>query len=99
MAAVVVLGIPRKELSHDGGDAVLAAFKKNMNMVVHEDPGIDRTFSLDYILSKSFQKPQLVLIVIEYVGFVDSPHHDMVHGSRYVQSRLTWHEMIVLKRG
>lgn len=88
MAAVVVLGVPGEELSHNGRDAVPAAFKKNMNVVIHDDPGINRTFPLCYILSKSFQKARLVLIVVEYVGFVDSPHHDMVQGSRYVQSRL-----------
>jgi hypothetical protein len=98
VAAVVVLGVPGKLFSHDGGDPVLAALKKNMYMVVHEDPGIDGTFSLYYILSEAFQKARLVFIVVEYAGFIDSPHHDMVQSSRYVQSRLAWHEMIVLKR-
>jgi hypothetical protein len=98
MAAVVVLSIPREELSHNSGDAVIAALEKNMNVVVHEDPGVHRTFTLDYILSESLQKARLVLIVVEYVGLVDSPHHDMVQGSGYVQSCLAWHGMIVLKR-
>ena len=77
---------------------MFAALKKNMNVVVHEDPGIDRTFSLDNVLSEAFEKTRLVLIVVEYVGFVDSPHHDVVQGSGYVQSRLAWHGMILLKR-
>jgi len=98
MATVVVLGIPGELFSHDAGDAVFAAFKKNMNVIVHEDPGIDGTFPIDHILSEAFQKSRLVLIVVEYVCLVDSPHHDMMQGSRYVQSRLAWHGMIVLKR-
>lgn len=69
-----------------------------MYVVVHEDPGIYGTFPFDYILPESFQKARLILIVVEYVGFVDSPYHDMVQGARYIQSRLTWHEVIVLKR-
>ncbi len=44
MAAVVVLGIPGELFSHDGGDAVLAALEKYMNVVIHEDPGINGAF-------------------------------------------------------
>mgnify|MGYP001585173862 CR=1 FL=1 len=76
-----------------------ATLEEDMYMVVHEDPGIDRTFTFYYVLSETFEKSRLVLIVVEYVGLVDSPQHDMVQGSGYVQSRLAWHEMIVLKRG
>ena len=97
MAAVVILGIPRELFSHDSGDAVFAALKKKMNVVVHEDPGIDGTFPLDNILSEAFEKARLVLIVVKDVGFVDAPHHDMVQGSRYVESRLAWHGVILLK--
>ena len=43
---------------------MLAALKKKMDVVIHEDPGINRTFSLDNILSESFEKARLVLIVI-----------------------------------
>ena len=96
VAAVVVLGIPREQFSHDGGDALLAALKKNVNVVIHEDPGIDGTFSVDNVLSESFKEPRLVLIVFEYLSLVDSPHHDMVQGSGYVQSRLAWHGVILL---
>jgi len=98
MTAVVVLCVPGEQFSHNCGDAVLATLEKDMNMVVHEDPGINRAFPLYYILSESFKKLRLVLIVVEYVGLVDSPHHDMVQGPRYIQSRLAWHGTIVLKR-
>jgi hypothetical protein len=54
MAAVVILGIPSELFSHDSGDAVLAALKKNVDMVVHEDPGIDGTFPLKNVLSEAF---------------------------------------------
>ena len=54
VAAVVVLGIPREQFSHDGGDALLAALKKNVSMVVNEDPGIDGTFSLKNVLPEAF---------------------------------------------
>jgi len=49
-----------------------------MNVFIHEHQGIHRTFTLYYILYESFQKARLVLMVVEYVGFVDSPLRDMV---------------------
>ena len=67
-----------------------------MNMVIHEGPGIDGTFSFYNILSEAFKKSRSVLVIIEYVRFVDSSHYDMVQGSKYVQSRLAWHEVILL---
>ncbi len=70
MASVVILSIPRQQFSHDGGDAVLAAFKQKMHVVVHEDPGIDPALSFDDILSETFQKARLVLIVVEHVGLI-----------------------------
>jgi hypothetical protein len=81
MSAVVVLSIPRELFSHDGGNAMLAAFEEEMDVVIHEDPGIDGAFSLYDILSQSFEKSYLVLVVIEYIGLVDPPHHDMVQSS------------------
>ena len=67
-----------------------------MNMVIHEGPGIDGTFSFYNILSEAFKKSRLVLVIVEYVRLVDSSHYDMVQGSKYVQSRLAWHEVILL---
>jgi hypothetical protein len=67
MAAVIVLGVPREELPHDGGDAVRAALKKNVDMVVHEDPGINGTVPLGDVLAEALQEPGFVLIVVEYL--------------------------------
>lgn len=52
---------------------MLATRKKNMNVVIHEDPGINRTFSFYNVLSEAFKESRLVLIVVKYVGLVDSP--------------------------
>ena len=41
MFSVEVLRVPREELSHGRGDAVFSALKKDVDMVAHEDPGID----------------------------------------------------------
>lgn len=98
MASVVILGIPCEEFSHDGRDAVFAALKKNVNMVVHEDPRIDGAFPLNNVLPEAIEKASLVLVIIEYVGLVYSPHHDVVQCSGYIQSRLAWHGMILLRR-
>ncbi len=95
MAAIVVLGIPREQLSHDGRDAMFAALEKQMNVVIHEDPGVNGTLSFGYVLSEPFEEARLVLSVIEYVSLVDSPDHDVMQGSGDVQSCLAWHEAIV----
>jgi hypothetical protein len=79
-------------------EIVPAALKKNMNVVIHEDPGIDGTFFLYSVPSEALKKTRLVLIVVEYVSLVDSPHHNMVQGSGHIESRLTWHEVILLNR-
>ena len=81
MAVLVVLSIPREEFSHDGGDAVLADLKKNMNVVIHEEPGVNGAFPLRNVPSEGFKEPRLVLIVVEYLNFIDSPRHDMVQGN------------------
>jgi hypothetical protein len=60
--------------------------------------GIDGAFPLKNVLSEAFEKAGLVLIIVEYVRLVDSPHHDVVQGSGYVESRLAWHRVIPLKR-
>lgn len=64
-------------------------------MVVHEDPGIDGAFPLGNVLFEALQKACLILSIVEYVGFVDSPHHDMVQGAGNIQSCLAWHGVIV----
>ena len=48
MPAVIILGIPGQELSHDAGDSLLAALKENMNMVAHQCPCVDRALALRY---------------------------------------------------
>ena len=55
-------------------------------------------FPLKNVLSEAFKEPRLVLIVVEYSCLVDPPHHDVVQGSWYVQSRLAWHGVIILIR-
>ena len=84
MTAVVVLGVPGELLAHDGGDAVLAALKKNMNVIIHQDPGVDGAFPLKHVLPEAFKEPRLVLIVVKYLGLINSPNHDMVQGTRNI---------------
>jgi hypothetical protein len=46
VSPVKVLSIPRQKPSHDGRDAMLAAFEKDMNVGFHQHPGIDGTLPL-----------------------------------------------------
>jgi hypothetical protein len=68
MAAIIVLGLPRQKFSHYRGNALFAAFKQNMDVITHEDPGLDRAFALCDIPAQAFKETGLVLIVLEDDG-------------------------------
>ena len=78
---VVILGIPGQELAHDAGNALSAALKEDVRMVVHQDPCIDRAFPVNDVLTKTFEEQLFVLSVLKYVRFIYTPHHDMVQGA------------------
>jgi hypothetical protein len=80
VAAVVVLCVPGEKSAHDAGYAVLAAPEKQMDVIAHQNPGVDGALSLAYIQTKALKEKASVLIVFEYCCFVDTPHHDMVQG-------------------
>jgi hypothetical protein len=67
MPAVKVLGVPGKKFSHDGCYAAFTASEQNMNMIVHEDPGVNGTFSILNILSEAFKEPGFILYVTENI--------------------------------
>ncbi|HWR72417.1 MAG TPA: hypothetical protein VN604_04570 [Nitrospirota bacterium] len=70
-----------------------------MDVIAHQNPGVDGALSLAYIQTKSLKEKASVLIVFEYGGFVDAPHHDMVQGAGYIEAGLARHESILLKKG
>jgi hypothetical protein len=53
MAAVKILGVPCEKLSHNGGDTLLAAFEKDMDVIVHKHPGVDGAFTPDDVLAET----------------------------------------------
>ncbi len=63
--AVEVLGVPREKLPHDCRDPLLPAFEEEMNVIVHERPGIDGAFPMEKDFSETFQELGLVLVVFE----------------------------------
>jgi len=81
MAAIEIQSVPGEEFSHDGGDAGLAALEKDVDVIVHEDPGIDRALTLRDDLAESFEEPGFVFVVSEDVRLVDPPDHDVVKGA------------------
>jgi hypothetical protein len=91
MAAIVVLGVPREEFSHDRRYALFATLKEYMDVIAHEDPGIDPAFALSDILTQALQEFRLILFVFEDDGLIDTPHHDMMQGAGDVQAGLSWH--------
>ena len=83
----------------DPNSPFLAAPEEEMDVIGHQIPGVDGAFSLSYIETESLKEEAPVLIVFEYVGFVDAPHHDMVQGAGYIESSLARHQSIILKKG
>ncbi len=49
-----------------------------MDVIVHEDPGIDYALPFFHGFSETFQKSLPVLIIFKYGGFIDPSHHDVV---------------------
>ena len=63
MAAIVVLSIPGKELSHERGDPRSAASDQEMNMRLHERPSIYGGLRLDDVLPQPVNKMRTILVV------------------------------------
>ena len=89
--AIEVLRVPGEELSHDGRNAVFAAFKEDVDMVVHKRPCVDRAFPFFDVLAEPFEKTGLIFVVSEYFRFVDPSHHDVMQGAGDVQTGLASH--------
>ena len=99
VTAIEILGVPGEKFAHDAGYAVLAAPEEKMNVIGHQNPGVDGAVPLTHIETESLKEKVPVLIVFEYVGFVDAPHHDMMKGTGYIESGLAWHRSIIFKKG
>ena len=97
VSAVEIQGVPGEEFSHDSGDACFAALEQDVDMVVHERPGVDCAFAFSDGLSESFEESGLVFVVAEDVGLVYPADHDVVQGAGDVQSCLAWHVGILSK--
>jgi len=54
--AVEILSIPGKEFAHDNGDAVFAALKEEVYVIVHKDPRIDGAFPFCKFFAQALQK-------------------------------------------
>jgi hypothetical protein len=65
MPAVKILSVPRKKLSHDGGDPLLAALEEEMDVILHNYPGVDGAFPVDDVLAKPLKEQVLVLVIFE----------------------------------
>ena len=81
MTAVIVLSIPGQKLPHDGGYALLAASKKEVNVVVHEDPCVDKAVTFADVLAESIEESTLVLVVFEDGRAIDPADHDVMQGT------------------
>jgi len=97
VAAIEIQGVPGEKFSHDGGDAGFAALEKDVDVIVHKDPGVDRAFPLQNGLAESFEEPGFVFVVSEDVRLVDPPDHDVMQGAGDVQSCLAGHGRILTK--
>ena len=81
VTAVVVLGVPGQKLPHDGGDALCAASKKEVDVVVYEDPGVDKAMAFADVLAEAIEESDLVLVVFEDGRSVGPADHDVMQGT------------------
>ena len=63
--------------------------------MVIKNSRVNGAFPFCDIFAEAVEKPRLINIVFKYLRLVDAPHHDMMQGSRHIQSRLSRHEVIV----
>jgi hypothetical protein len=64
-------------------------------MIIHQSPGVNRTFALIQGQADSIEKPGFIFVVSKYFCLVEPPYHDVVQGTGDVQSGLTWHWAIL----
>ena len=81
VTAVVVLSVPGQKLPHNGGYALLAASKKEVDMIVHEDPGVDKAVAFADVLAEAIEESDLVLVVFEDGRAIDPSDHDVMQGT------------------
>jgi hypothetical protein len=75
---VEILGVPGKKLSHDRRNSVFSASEQDMDMIVHEDPGMNCAFCVLNVLTKTFKEPVFILTIAEDIRSVDPSDHDVV---------------------
>jgi hypothetical protein len=86
VATVEVLGVPGKELSHYGAYAFRTTAKQQVNVIVHEDPGIDRGAAFGNLRTQPIEKRPLICIVSEDGSPVYPTNDDMMQGSKGVEA-------------
>jgi hypothetical protein len=89
--------VPGKELSHEGGDPLLAAPHQKMDVRFHEHPGIKGGLRLHDVLAQAGEKLRPFLVVAKNIRPVDSPHPDVVQGAWSIEPGLAWHGGILWK--
>ena len=60
-------------------------------MIVHNHPGVNSAFPLDYMLAKPFNEQGFILVILEDSGFIYPPNHYVVQGAGDIQAGLTRH--------
>ncbi len=86
MSPIKVYSIPGEKFPHDGRNAELTAFEEDMDMIIHENPSIDSTLPFIHNLTEAFYKLHPVVVVYEDCAFVDPPHHNVMEGTRGIQT-------------
>lgn len=81
MTAVVVLSAPGQKPPHNGGYAVRAASKKEVDMILHKGPGIDRAAAFADVLADAIKESALVLVAFGDGRAIDPSKHDVMQGT------------------
>jgi hypothetical protein len=96
MPSVVVLGVPGEKFAHYRGNSQFAALKQNVGMGVHKNPGIYGCARFCNVFTQALEKSGLVFVVRKYCGFVYPSHHDVMQGTRNIETGLSWHEATIV---
>ena len=66
---------------HNGGYALRAASKKEVDVVVHVDPGVDKAVAFADVLAEAIEESGLVLVVFEDGISVDPSEYNVMQGT------------------
>jgi len=97
VTTIKIEGVPGEKFAHGSGNARLTALENEVDVVVHQDPGVNNALPLRDNSAESFEESDFILVISKNVRLINAPNHDVMQGAGDIQSCLAWHDAILRK--